>query len=96
MLLLLFIKLYTNLNPALKAVEGSGKTLNLTSTIQPGAVKKILSEGNYFSDQKDIDLVADSLVARLSVIGSIDNLGSINKQNFFIATPVAWAPILEV
>lgn len=92
-LLILFTNLYININPSLKTAEAnfsSGKTINLNSRTQPEQLKRILSEGNYLTDPRDIDLITDSLSAKLTTAGSMDNVGVINKQSFFIAAPVEW------
>ncbi len=94
-LLVLFARLYANLKPSLESAQqniASGKTLLLVPGVQSDSIKKILTSGDYFSDKKDIDFVADSLSAKINSNGPLDNLGSINKRSFYVNTPVAWDP----
>ncbi|MBL7762816.1 MAG: FtsW/RodA/SpoVE family cell cycle protein [Chitinophagaceae bacterium] len=90
---LLFGRLWQNLQPTLLQTEEqykSGRAANLRKGIDPEVLKKILANGDYFSDPADIDLFADSLTTKLSVSGELPNLGSLNKQAFFITAPTRW------
>lgn len=92
-LLLLFIRLYINLMPGLdqaKQAYTTGQALSVQTGITSGAIKRLLTSGNYYSDNRDIALVADSLPAKLAQSGSLDNLGGINKRQFAVQTPVTW------
>lgn len=91
--ILLFVRLYTNLQPYLAHTEQqyqSGKAMNLQGGIDPTILRSILVNGNYYSDKRDIDLVTDSLPDKLIRVGQLSNLGSLNKQAFFINAPVGW------
>lgn len=91
--LLLFYQLYTNLQSLLSNAEknyASGKTINLNKGFSADSLLKIISEGNYYNDEKDIRLIADSLPRKLVSAGLLDNLGAINKQSFMINAPVSW------
>lgn len=93
MLLLLFIRLYTNLMPALdRATESAraGQSLLLAPGLRPAAVRQLLTAGNYYTDPGDIDLLADSLPAKLSYNPPLDNLGGLNKRPFALYAPRAW------
>ncbi|GAB3319069.1 hypothetical protein GCM10027299_11280 [Larkinella ripae] len=93
MLLLLFIRLYSNLLPNLnQASEGlaNGRVLTLTAGVKPAAIQRLLSTGNYYEDTKDRALVADSLAAKLALNGSPENLGAVNKRQFSVRAPLAW------
>ncbi|GAB3491751.1 hypothetical protein GCM10027341_05120 [Spirosoma knui] len=93
LLLLLFGRLYTNLLPILDQANqayAAGQALNLEPGLKPAAVRRLLTTGNYYTDPKDISLLADSLPAKLARNGTLDNVGSLNKRLFAIAAPVAW------
>ena len=91
--LLLFGRLYQNLQPHLIQTEQlykNGRALNLKARIDIDSLRSILTTGNYFSDNRDIELIVDSLPSRLAAAGQIPNLGALNKQAFFISAPVRW------
>jgi cell division protein FtsW (lipid II flippase) len=93
LLLLLFARLYVNLSPGLEQAGknyAEGRTLNLRTDINPDSLRKILVSGNYYTDDKDIDLITDSLPVKLRQEGALENLGAINKRAFNLAAPVLW------
>ncbi|GAB3805951.1 hypothetical protein GCM10028819_40330 [Spirosoma humi] len=92
-LLLLFIRLYINLLPTLdraKQAYTAGQSLNLERGVKSSAIRQLLTSGNYYTDSRDIDLVADSLPAKLVQNGTLDNLGALNKRQFSVVTPLTW------
>ncbi len=92
-LLLLFIRLSINRQPALRAAEHAyttGQKLNLQPGLRANALQRLLRQGNYLTDARDIGLVADSLPPKLRQQGTPDNVGAINKRGFAIRTPLAW------
>ncbi|GAB3786025.1 hypothetical protein GCM10028818_48690 [Spirosoma horti] len=93
MLLLLFIRLYTNLLPTLdqaRQAYAAGQSLNLDKGVKSSSIRQLLSSGNYYTDSRDIDLVADSLPAKLAQNSSLDNLGAVNKRQFSVMAPLTW------
>ncbi|MFD1142990.1 FtsW/RodA/SpoVE family cell cycle protein [Larkinella insperata] len=93
MLLLLFIRLYVNLLPNLNQAQealASGRALTLTPGVKSAALQRLLTTGNYYSDEKDRALVADSLAAKLALNDSPENLGAINKRQFSVLAPLPW------
>ena len=93
LLLLLFTRLYVNRQPALDAADrdyAAGTKLNLQPGLRAAAIQRLLRQGNYLTDPRDIDLVADSLPVKLRQVGAPDNVGAINKRAFSLRTPVAW------
>jgi cell division protein FtsW (lipid II flippase) len=89
----LFARLYQNLQPGLLQAKNDyqlGKSVNLDSTINRQTFLTIIDAGNYFTDPKDKDLLADSLLSELAIAGEIENLGALNKQPFGILAPIAW------
>ncbi|CAN5545472.1 hypothetical protein BH09BAC4_BH09BAC4_15670 [soil metagenome] len=93
MLLLLFTRLYLNLLPALnqaKLAYTNGQALTVETGLKPGAIQRLLTTGNYYTDPRDVALVADSLPAKLAQNGILDNLGALNKRQFSVLAPVAW------
>ncbi|NID12371.1 FtsW/RodA/SpoVE family cell cycle protein [Fibrivirga algicola] len=93
LLLVLFLRLFMNRQPMLEAAEQdytAGLKLNLQPGIRAEALQRLLRQGNYLTDPRDIELVSDSLRAKLSQNGTPDNLGAINKRAFAIRTPQTW------
>ncbi|AUD01565.1 FtsW/RodA/SpoVE family cell cycle protein [Spirosoma pollinicola] len=93
MLLVLFVRLYGNLLPSLdqaKQAYSTGQALNLDKGLKSGAIQRLLSSGNYYTDSNDINLVADSLSAKFRQNGTLDNLGALNKRQFSVMAPVSW------
>ena len=92
-LLLLFTRLYVNRQAALDQADrdyAAGTKLNLQPGLRSGALQRLLRQGNYLTDDRDVTLIIDSLPAKLRQNGSPDNLGAINKRAFALRTPVAW------
>ncbi|RYF65653.1 MAG: penicillin-binding protein, partial [Cytophagaceae bacterium] len=93
LLLVLFTRLFINRQPLLNAAE-QDYTAGLKLNLQPGlgaeAIQRLLRQGNYLTDPRDIDLIGDSLRAKLTQNGTPDNLGAINKRAFAIRTPITW------
>ncbi|HEX6430241.1 MAG TPA: penicillin-binding protein, partial [Niastella sp.] len=93
LMLVLFVKLFFTLYPTLtRANEAlkSGRAIKLEAGINKDSLKKIIAGGNYFTDDRDVDLLVDSLAMRLITAGGIDNLGAINKNAFGLAAPLTW------
>lgn len=97
LLLVLFIRLYANLQPALDQVErnyATGAAVNLQPGLQPATFRTLLMRGNYATDARDVALIADSLAAKLRQLaregGSLDNVGAINKRAFAVTVPTPW------
>ncbi|QJW90323.1 FtsW/RodA/SpoVE family cell cycle protein [Spirosoma taeanense] len=100
LLLVLFTRLYSNLQPTLDRVERAyttGAAVNLRAGLKPATLRQLLSRGNYLTDPHDVSLVADSLTAKLKQAerspsggGPPDNVGTINKRAFAITVPTAW------
>src|SRR5688500_5265667 len=86
-LLFYFFRLYTSLNPQLEKTEQAlleARAIKLEGAVNKDALKKIIADGNYYSDQRDIDLLADSLASKLLAFEKLDNLGSLNKSAWAI------------
>ncbi|WP_019987406.1 FtsW/RodA/SpoVE family cell cycle protein [Rudanella lutea] len=93
LLLLLFTRLYINRVPVLQEAEQAyltGNRLNLEPGLRGEAIRRLFRQGNYLSDSRDVDLIADSLPAKLRQEGTPDNLGAINKRAFAVRTPLPW------
>src|SRR3954454_20577456 len=89
----LFIKLFAVLRPGLDKTDMAIKehhAIKLEAGMDKELLKKIMAEGNYYADNRDIDLFADSLLQKLAVTGQPDNLGALNKSSFSILAPLAW------
>ncbi|WP_234736768.1 FtsW/RodA/SpoVE family cell cycle protein [Tellurirhabdus bombi] len=93
LLLVLFVRLYVNLAPKLEKAEqeyASGNAINLQAGVRAKALRQLLTTGDYYTDKRDINLVVDSLPAKLEKVGKLENLGAINKNSFAIIAPRAW------
>lgn len=93
-LLFLFFNLYQALRPQLQKATTAlqeGRALNLQGVVNKDVLKKVLADGNYFSDPRDINLLADSLSIKLLSFPP-DNLGALNKSMYAITAPLEWAP----
>src|SRR5581483_7300358 len=92
-MLVLFVKLFLTLSPKLKTAATAlqnGRAIKLEAALNKDTLGKIIAEGNYFSDNRDIDLLVDSLSLRLLTAGAPDNLGAVNKNAFSIKAPLEW------
>jgi len=90
-----FYKLYNTLEPQLQKAEQAlreGRAIKLEAGVDKDKLKKIIADGNYYSDQHDIDLLADSLTSKLLFIPHPGNLGALNKTPFAVFAPVDWKP----
>jgi hypothetical protein len=93
LMLVLFVKLFFTLMPAVTRADEalrSGRAIKLEAGLNKDSLRKIIASGNYFTDDRDADLLVDSLSTRLITAESIDNLGAINKNAFGLAAPVEW------
>ncbi len=66
-LLLLFGRLYLNILPGLNQTRQAmveGEALTLQPGLKAASIRQLLRNGDYYSDPKDIALVADSLVSQ--------------------------------
>jgi len=93
LMLVLFVKLFFTLSPALRRADAalkSGRAIKLEAGLNKDSLRKIITNGNFFADDRDIDLLVDSLSMRLITVGNVDNLGAINKGAFGLIAPVEW------
>lgn len=93
LMLVLFVKLFFTLLPGLsRSAEAlkTGRALKLEPGLNKDSLRHIITGGNYFTDDRDVDLLVDSLYMRLITIGTPDNLGAINKSAFGLAAPLNW------
>ncbi len=93
LLLVLFIRLYVNVQPILNQAEqnyATGRALNLQPGLSAGKLQRLLQKGDYVTDPRDAAFMADSLSAKLSQNDAPDNVGAINKRAFAVRTPVTW------
>ncbi|MFT4023443.1 MAG: FtsW/RodA/SpoVE family cell cycle protein [Flavihumibacter sp.] len=94
-LVLFFVKLYAVLSPRLIAADtdlAAHKAIVLEPGIDKSRLQSILAAENYFPDPRDLQLVTDSLAAKLNQHGAPANLGELNKKKWLIAVPAAWNP----
>src|SRR5215217_7946485 len=84
----LFFTLFNNLQHGFADVEAritSGTMINLNDKAPGKLITTLLEKGYYFEDKKDISLIG-SVVANgaKSFKTPIDNIGELNKRNFFV------------
>lgn len=94
-MVLFFVKLYAVLSPKLIEADTdlvARRSIVLEPGIDKNRLKQILASENYFPDPRDLQLVTDSLVAKLNANGAPANLGELNKKRWQIAVPTAWNP----
>ena len=75
-ILFYFFKLYNTLSPQLEKTEQAlleHRAVKLEGLVNRDALKKIIADGNYYSDQRDIDLLTDSLASKLLSGAAPDN-----------------------
>ena len=78
---------YFNIEKDLQSAEDgyqSGRVLNLAAPVQSKQLKKLLSDGNYFTDERYVDFITKNLVQKINEQKSLPNLGSLNKKDFMI------------
>jgi len=93
LLLFLFFRLFNATNPELEKAGialREHRAIVLESGVSEDLLKKIISDGNYYADKRDIDLLADSLSVKLANGNHLDNLGALNKSAFAITAPLSW------
>ena len=96
-LLILFYQLYQALLPQLDRTDKllkEGAAVKLERVISKDRLRKVIADGSYFTDPRDISLLVDSLAARLLTTGEPDNLGALNKSGFAITAPLDWQPTI--
>lgn len=89
----LFYKMYTVLNTEFTEVPsrlGKGTMINLNDPHPAENMKKLLQNGRYFRDQKDIALISSTFErARLADSLPINNIGDLNKKQYSINAATA-------
>ncbi|AEW01053.1 penicillin-binding protein [Niastella koreensis] len=93
LMLVLFVKLFFTLSPALNRADTAlktGRAIKLEAGLNKDSLRKIITNGNFFADERDADMLVDSLSMRLITVGNVDNLGAINKGGFGLIAPVEW------
>lgn len=96
-LLFFFMRLYNATVPQLDKTSialREHRAILLDAATDKEGLRKIIAEGNYYSDTRDIDLLVDSLTQKLSGGSSLDNLGALNKSSFALYAPLDWKPAI--
>ena len=81
--LLLFVRLYNATGPELERANTAlleHRAILLDKGLDKDLLTRIITEGNYYTDERDINLLADSLSQKLYTAGRPDNLGALNKK----------------
>jgi len=84
-LLMLFIRLFyieqrnfTNVGQRLR----DGTMINLNAGRLAENLSSLLKKGYYFEDQKDIDLVENTIAGKIKAGNKFDNIGELNKRRY--------------
>ena len=91
-LLLLFFKLFGVLQQRIIGTESKladGSIVNLNGADPVKAIKRVLTTGNYDLDQRDIGYVGSILGSRLQTGEVFQNIGELNKKQYYIAAEEA-------
>ncbi|MEO7444255.1 MAG: FtsW/RodA/SpoVE family cell cycle protein [Ferruginibacter sp.] len=91
---LLFLKVNLSLREGFHEVPSrlaAGSMVNLNDSAVAPHVRKLLIQGKYYRDSKDINLAAKALERAYSNNSTIDNIGEINKNAFSIQATEALA-----
>ncbi|WP_316811760.1 FtsW/RodA/SpoVE family cell cycle protein [Pedobacter heparinus] len=68
-----------------------GTIVNLNDKTPGTKIKNLLAKGYYFEDDKDMELVEDIVTGSFLLHKApIDNIGELNKRNFFVAADEAF------
>jgi len=90
---LLFFQLYRVLGREFEDTDSrlsKGTIVNLNAPQVRAGTAALLKKGYYFSDVKDINLIAD-IIGQAAKGGShIDNIGELNKKRCFVPAHTAW------
>ncbi|MCR8558116.1 FtsW/RodA/SpoVE family cell cycle protein [Mucilaginibacter sp. BJC16-A38] len=91
---LLFGRLYVVLQQNFKDVDRrlkDGTMVNLNAPNPARNLKNLLVKGYYFEDQKDVDLIEQTVATKTTVGSKFDNIGEINKLKYNINADDAFA-----
>ena len=89
-LCLTFFTLRKNQQPIFEQINENYQnktTVNLDKNMDPQVLAKLLVEGNYIDDDSSAVFIANHLKAKVAQIGTLPNLGILNRRTFRI--PVA-------
>jgi cell division protein FtsW (lipid II flippase) len=91
----LFVTLYFAQQDNFKDVYkrlNEGTMMNLNEPAPGKKIKTLLTKGYYFEDKNDV-LLIENVVANSTILHKepIDNIGELNKKNFFVPADVAFA-----
>jgi cell division protein FtsW (lipid II flippase) len=82
---LLFIRLYTveqrNFTDVAARLQ-DGSMVNLNAKNPAKNIRTLLQKGYYFEDERDVDLIENTLADRLTAGSKFDNIGELNKKKY--------------
>lgn len=92
---LMFFQLYQNLQKEFEGFDqrmAEGSMINLNTPNQDKQLQNLLLKGYYLEDRKDVELIR-SVVAKGFEAGTdeMDNIGELNKKQFFVDAEQAFA-----
>ncbi len=91
----LFFTLFKQLQKGFVDVDerlASGTMMNLNDKNPGKGISKLLEKGYYFEDKADVAFIEKMVSAGItSFKGDIDNIGELNKRNFFAEADIAYA-----
>ncbi|MFT3904617.1 MAG: FtsW/RodA/SpoVE family cell cycle protein [Niabella sp.] len=86
-LLVMALVYFLNIKNDLEATEegyAKGTVVNLCHPVNKDALKKVLTNGGYFTDAVYVDFIASQLQKQVSEKKVLPNLGSLNKSAYWI------------
>ena len=91
---LLFYQLYRTLNRDFDPVPAglaNGSIVNLNAGNEGPQVRRLLQQGFYFEDARDINLIKSVIDARLhDDAAKIENIGELNKRKYYVPASEAY------
>jgi len=78
---------FSEVAPRLKA----GTMVNLNAPNPAENLRNLLKKGYYFEDQRDVDLIERTLASATQNPQQLDNIGEVNKRQYFILADEAFA-----
>ncbi|RZK57444.1 MAG: cell cycle protein, partial [Pedobacter sp.] len=90
---LFFYHLYHVIQPRFEEVAPrlkAGTMVNLNAPKPAQNIRKLLKNGYYFEDNRDMDLIEKTVATATQTSGQLDNIGELNKRKYFLLADEAF------
>ncbi|RZJ19965.1 MAG: FtsW/RodA/SpoVE family cell cycle protein, partial [Acinetobacter sp.] len=90
---LFFYQLYQVIQPRFEEVSPrlkAGTMVNLNAPKPAQSIRKLLKNGYYFEDNRDMDLIEKTVATATQTTGQLDNIGELNKRKYFLLADEAF------